>query len=106
MAISIERIGEMSSKATIAGWFGGLAWMAIFSDDVGGVVWWEWLILAIGGMFAASILVGGGLAMFAAVITKLVTGKSEGSPHAYAWAAMISPWLAFFASGPVVRLFA
>ena len=106
MAISVERIGEMSSKMTITAWFIGLAWMAFLTDDAIGVSWWEWIILVVGGMFAASIVIGGGLALVAAAITKMVTGKSEGSPHAFAWAALIAPWISFFATGPAVRFFA
>jgi hypothetical protein len=49
-------------------------------------------------MFAASIIIGGGMAVLIALITKAATGHEEGSPHGFAWAAFISPVLAFFAA--------
>jgi len=49
-------------------------------------------------MFAASIVIGGGLAILTAVLTKRITGKPDGSPHGFAWASFISPVLAFFAA--------
>lgn len=49
-------------------------------------------------MLMASVLIGGGMAIVAAVITKVVTGNAEGSPHGFAWAALVSPILAFIAA--------
>jgi hypothetical protein len=105
MALSIDRIGDLSSKTTIVGWLGGLAWLALFTENAVGVVWWEWLILVIVGMFAASIVIGGGLAMLAAFLTRLVIGKSDGSPHAFVFTAIVSPLLSLYATGPAVGFF-
>jgi hypothetical protein len=62
------------------------------------VVWWGHLILVVGGLFASSIIIGGGMSLLAALVTKIATGKADGSPHAFSWAAFISPVLAFFAA--------
>ena len=103
--ISIERIGEISSKLTIGGWFAGLGWIG-FSGSVQGLSWIDWAILIVGGMFAVSIVIGGGLHLIAAATTRLLTGSSSGSPHAYSWAALIGPVIAFFTAGPLARVLA
>ena len=38
------------------------------------------------------------MALLAGLVTKMITGSAEGSPDAFAWAAFISPVVAFFAA--------
>jgi len=91
---------------TIAGWFIGLAYYNWFSSDPISVPMWAHAVLIIGGMFAASIVIGAGLALLAALLTKLITGNPEGNPNAFAWAAFIGPVLAFFAAKYALLLLA
>jgi hypothetical protein len=63
------------------------------------------IILVVVGMFAASVIIGLGVALFFALLTKLFTGRHDATTDLYAWGAFISPVLAFFAAGwaiPVV----
>jgi hypothetical protein len=103
--MNIERINTIASKRTIFGWIAGLAYFNWFASDGVHLPWWGHVLLVIAGMFAASIIIGGGVSLIMAVITKGVTGRSDGSPHGFAWGAFISPVLAFFASGYVLGFF-
>lgn len=102
----IEHINMVTSKLCMTGWFLGLAWMFFVSSDASEVVWWEWIALAVAGPFAASIVVGGGLALVSALITKVLTGSQEGSPMLFGLNSYVAPVLVFFVSGPIVRYFA
>lgn len=102
--IAVERVNEIASKNTTIGWFAGLAWFR-YSNGAQDISYFEWAILIVIGMFVASIVIGGGMAMVAAAITKFLTGKADASPNAFAWMAYLSPLLAFFAASPVARWF-
>jgi hypothetical protein len=104
--MSIEAINAYASKMTILGWFIGLAYYNWFAHRTVHVPIWGHALLVVVGMFAASIIIGAGMALIAGAITRTITGKLEGSPHVYSWAAFISPVLAFFAADYAVRLFA
>lgn len=102
MALSIERVNTYAAKYTIAGWLTGLAYYSWFSSSAPPLsVGWHALLI-VGGMFASSIVIGGGVSLILALVTKLVTGKSDGSSDFFAWGAFISPVLAFLAAGYVV----
>jgi len=102
--ITVERANEYSSKATLFGWFVGLAWFAYTSPEAASLPWWAWAVLIVVGMFAASVVIGLGFALVAATITKAVTGDSRSSPNAYAWGAVICPVIAFFCAWPAAKL--
>jgi hypothetical protein len=101
---NIEIINTKASKLTIAGWFIGLAYFNWFAANADSLPWWVHAVLIVGGMFASSILIGGGMALLAAWVTKVVTGKSEGSLHAFVLAMFISPVIAFFAANYALRI--
>ncbi|NEK54591.1 hypothetical protein GUK36_35105 [Rhizobium leguminosarum] len=69
-----------------------------FSSTVGHLPMWQHALLIVVGMVATAIIIGGGMALFAAGLTKVITGRTDGSINAFAWAAFISPVLAFFAA--------
>jgi hypothetical protein len=94
----IQIINTYAAKWTIAGWFIGLAYYNWLATNPDHVVWWAHVILVVGGMFAASIIIGGGMSLLAAFITRLVTGRTDGSRDFFGWSAFISPVLAFFAA--------
>ena len=98
MSVSIETVNTYAAKWTVGGWFIGLAYYNWFSSAPIHVPLLGHILLLTVGMFAASVLIGGGMAVLAAVVTKLTTGNVEGSPHGFAWAAFISPVVAFFAA--------
>ncbi|MBZ9806948.1 hypothetical protein [Mesorhizobium sp. ESP-6-2] len=100
--ISIETANSYSSKTTILGWFAGLAWLAYAGEQQ--PHWWGWVLLIVVGMFAASIVIGGGFALLASFLTKAVRGSPDASPDFYAWGAFICPVVAFFFAAPVARL--
>jgi len=88
---------------TIAGWFAGLTHYNWFSSTAVHLPLWQHILLVVVGMFAASIVIGGGMALLAGGLTKVITGRSDGSVQAFAWAAFISPVLAFFAAKYVLQ---
>ena len=98
MALPVEQINTKAAKFTIVGWFVGLAYFNWFSSTAVHVSLVGHAILVIVGMFAASILIGMGIALIMGLITKAATGSTLGSPHGYAWGAFISPVIAFFAA--------
>lgn len=106
MALSIETINTKAAKYTIFGWFAGLAYFNWFASAPLHVSWVGHAILIVVGMFAASIVIGGGVALVFGLLTKALTGRMEGSPDLYAWGAFISPVIAFFAAQPAVRFVA
>lgn len=103
--ISVDRVNEYASKFTILGWFVGLGWFALFSKEASQIEWWAWLALIVVGMFGASIIIGGGISLIMAGLTKVLTGSSDATPDLFAWGAFISPVIAFFCASPVARLF-
>lgn len=106
MALSVEQINTKTAKFTIFGWFAGLAYFNWFSSTAVHVSLIGHAILVVVGMFAASIIIGMGIALILGLITKAATGSTLGSPHGYAWGAFISPIMAFFATEPAIRLVA
>jgi hypothetical protein len=94
----INVINTYAAKHTIVGWFVGLAYYNWFASAPYHAPFWALVVLVVGGMFAAAIIIGGGMALLAALLTRAVTGHAEGSPDFFAWAAFISPVLAFFAA--------
>lgn len=103
--MEIERIGTQASKMTIIAWFAGLAYYNWFASTPISAPLWGHIILVIGGMFFASVVIGGGLALISAAITKMLTGRQDGSPHVFAWAAFIGIVPAFFAAKQGLSLF-
>lgn len=88
---------------TITGWFAGLAYYNWFSSTAVPLPIWQHALLIIVGMFAAAIVIGGGMALLAGGLSKVITGRSDGSINSFAWAAFISPVLAFFAAKYVLQ---
>lgn len=74
--MDIERINTYSSKHTIVGWFVGLAYYNWFSSSAEPVSLWGHVALIVIGMFAASIIIGGGVAIVIGLITRIATGSS------------------------------
>ena len=106
MAVSIETVNTYAAKWTIGGWFMGLAYYNWLTSAPIHVPFWAHIILVTVGMFAASMLIGGGMALLAALITAVITGNAESSPHAFSWAAFISPVIAFFAAKLALQVLA
>ena len=104
--VNIETANTYAAKWTIGGWFVGLAYYNWFASHPPHVSLWGHVVLIIGGMFAASILIGGGMSLLASLITKIVTGRSDGSPNAFGWTAFISPVIAFFVAHPALTFMA
>lgn len=98
MALSVEQINTKAAKFTIFGWLVGLAYFNWFSSAAAHVSLVGHAILVIVGMFAASIIIGMGIALIMGLVTKAATGSTVGSPHGYAWGAFVSPVIAFFAA--------
>lgn len=106
MALSIDAVNTKAAKNTIFGWLAGLAyynWFASASVHVSGL---GHVILVVVGIFATSIVIGGGVALISGLLTKSLTGSVGGSSDFYAWGAFISPVIAFFAAEPAIRLLA
>ncbi|UDL90191.1 hypothetical protein LGH82_01990 [Mesorhizobium sp. PAMC28654] len=103
--MTVDQINGKASGMVIFGWFVGLAYYNWFSRSPISVPIWAHIVLIVVGMFAASIIIGGGLALIAAGITKAVTGSAQGSPHAFSWAAFIGLILAFFPAGYALEMF-
>jgi hypothetical protein len=96
--MEIERINTQASKLAIFAWFAGLAYYNWFSSTPISVPLWGHIVLVVAGMFFASIVIGGGLALISAAVTKMLTGRTDGSPHIFAWAAFIGTIPAFLAA--------
>jgi len=101
---TIDRINYTVAQWTVTGWFLGLAYFNWFSSTGPKLPMWVQLALAVGGLFASSILIGGGIAALAAVATRVATGRSDGSPVGFMLAGWVSPLLAFFAAKYAVLL--
>jgi hypothetical protein len=94
----IDLFNTYSAKWTLAGWFIGLAYYDWFSATAPHLPVWINITLIVVGMFAASIIIGGGMALLLGLISKLLT-RSD----AFAWGAFMSPVLAFFAAKYAVQ---
>lgn len=106
MALWVAQINTKAAKYSIAAWFVGLAYFNWFSSTATHVSIAGHIILVVVGMFAASILIGMIVALILGLITKLLAGRTDGSPRGDAWGAFISPVIAFFAAGWAIRLVA
>ena len=95
--MSIDKVNEKASVFTIIGWLMGLAYYVWFGSINASLL--ENIILAVGGVFGSSIIIGGGVALIFGVVTRIGTGSWSGSPHGYAWGAFIAPVIAFFSVG-------
>jgi len=101
---TIDRINYTVAQVTVGGWFLGLAYFNWFSSSGPSLPLWIQSILVVGGLFASSILIGGSIAMFAALITRIATGRPDGSTLGFMLAGWVSPVLAFFAAKYAVVL--
>lgn len=101
--MNVDSVNGKAAKMTIAGWFAGLAYYSWFSSTAVHLPIWQHAFLIIVGMFAAAIIIGGGMALLASGLTKVITGRADGSINAFAWAALISPVLAFLAAKYVLQ---
>jgi len=104
--MDVDAVNTFAAKFTILGWFAGLAYSNWFASKPSHISWWVHVILVVVGTFAASITIGGDMALLAGAATRVTTGRYDGSIHAYSWAAFISPVLAFFASVLTLKLLA
>jgi len=102
--MNVYRVNAIAAKWTIYGWFLGLAYFEWFAAVPAHLPIWELAILVVIGMFASSVIIGGGVALILGAMTKTITG-SWGDTTYYPWGALISPMLAFFAARFVLRLF-
>jgi hypothetical protein len=71
---------------------------------VPGLSWWGWIILVVAGLFGSSVIIGGGMAMILAWLTKLSYGKSDARAELFALGVVTNPIVAFFCVGPLARL--
>ena len=100
--ILIHEILTRASKMTIFGWFAGLAWFA-YSGGNPALGPLGWMILIVGGMFAASIILGAGVAMVIAGISKAIAGRTDALPGLFVLGAYISAALAFWCARPAAE---
>jgi len=98
---AIYYVNEQASKATILGWWAGLGWYA-YSDGAGDLHLFVWLILIFGGMAVASKVIGGGVAILLAILTRIVYGDPDATPALIGWGGLISPIIAFFCASLVI----
>ncbi|MBB3063958.1 hypothetical protein [Limibacillus halophilus] len=103
--MDIERINSSSAGLAIIGWFAGLSYYNWLASDPTSMPIWAHAVLVIGGMFFASIVIGGGLALLAAGLTRALTGKMDGSSDVFSSMAFVSPVVAFFAAKYGLGLF-
>ena len=61
------------------------------------------MLLIVGGMFLASIILGGGVALAIAGLSKLVAGRANAMPRPFAWGGSISGVLAFLCARPAAE---
>jgi hypothetical protein len=99
--ILIQDILTSASKTTILGWFAGLAWLGYFSDP--GLGFFGWMLIIVGGMFAASIILGGGVALAIAGVSKAIAGRADAMPGLFKWGRFVSGVLAFLAARPAAE---
>ena len=98
----IESINTSSSKGIIFAWFLGLAIFSWFNSSVSlGLV--TNIILAVGGMFGTSILLGIPCTMIASQINKSVAGNRESNPKLFAAMGIVAAILSFGAAYLIVQ---
>ncbi|HUZ33694.1 MAG TPA: hypothetical protein VMV19_16560 [Xanthobacteraceae bacterium] len=102
----VDWINGHNSRLTIIGWFAGLAYYNWFAS-VGPVLpWWVHLILIVGGMFAASIVIGGGMSCLTALLYRIFAGSATARPEYFKVAGLIATVLAFFSAKYVLVILA
>jgi hypothetical protein len=94
----VDWINAHNSRLTIIGWFAGLAYYNWFASNGVTMPWWFHLILIVGGMFAASIVIGGGMASLTALLSRIFAGSTTARPEYFKTAGLIATVLAFFAA--------
>ena len=102
----VNRVNEASAVRTVGGWYAGLGYYGWWSTSAPHVPWWADLLLGTVGMMIACIIIGGGLASLAGLVTLAATGKAESSTLAFATAGYVSPIVAFIVSGYALAWFA
>lgn len=99
----IENINTNSSKGIIFAWFLGLAIFSWFNSSVSlGLI--TNVVLAIGGMFASSILIGIPCAMLASQINKSKSGSRDSNPKLFALMGNVAAILSFGAAYLIVQI--
>jgi hypothetical protein len=99
----IDKVNTVAATHTIIGWFAGLAYFNWFASNADKITWWEQALLIVVGMFAASIIIGGAVALLMAAITKVVMREVGDNATLFAWGAFISPVIAFFSAKYVLH---
>ena len=97
----IYYVNEQAAKATILGWWAGLGWYA-YSHGAGDLHFFIWLLLIFGGMTVASKVIGGGVAILLAILTRIVYGDPDATPALIGWGGLFSPIIAFFCASLVI----
>lgn len=100
MSLSIDRINYLTARATIIGWFAGMAYYAVWGSIELSFI--SWMVLLVGGMFGSSLVIGTSLTLLLSMLTRIMTGSWFGSPIYFSWGFFISPVLAFFSVKPAV----
>lgn len=99
----IENINTSSSKGIIFAWFLGLAIFSWFNSSVSLGMTTN-IILAVGGMFGSSILIGIPCSLIAASFNKKNTGKTDSNPRLFTAMGNVAALLSFGAAYLIVQL--
>ena len=99
----IENINTNSSKGIIFAWFLGLAIFSWFNSSVSLGLFTN-IILAVGGMFGSSILIGIPCAMIASQINKSKSGSRESNPRLFSMMGNVAAVLSFGAAYLIVQI--
>lgn len=104
--MTVDEINTSSSKLVILGWFAGLAYYNWFATAPIPVPIWGHAILIVVGMFAASMIIGGGIAVAIGKILMTSHGNPEALPGLFALGGLIATVIAFFSAKYALMLFA
>jgi hypothetical protein len=99
----IENINTSSSKGIIFAWFLGLAIFSWFNSSVSLGMTIN-IILAVGGMFGSSILIGIPCSLVASTLNKKNTGKTDSNPKLFAVMGNVAALLSFGAAYLIVQI--
>ena len=91
-----------TAKLAVGAWFAGLVYALWISSTglplgVSGIGFIYGAILVAGGMFLASIVIGGGTILVLGGLSKVMTGRFDGLPAIFGLGAIIVPILCFLA---------